>query len=360
MSIRIDTLPSTLRTLARRIDNDQRVGTTAKNGVITLAEFTKAKALGIITAKDAKNAAKLEAKLRAPPPPTPNTGGGNGHVTTPTGFSPWANGPVAGAAEHAFKRDGLSDTYTLVTGKNGIKHNGELTFPVPPDREGYEIQNIDVSFHAPLRQWNSATKREEKPTYCTWFSDAKQLMRKFVDPNADNGNSPEIDNIHPENAADSGVLATAGKTIRVKAENTSIPASETAMTVQWVRVTYKPKNVETKVFNYRGAPLANREWKGKWIQPGQPFTIDVDPNRKVARVEIQWSDKPDDVSYDGAGKWAQGTVKLGNQVLGNPGEHVGSPEWQTFEGRGLKGGKLEISTSGSPLKVFEVRVMYER
>ncbi|MBL9038795.1 MAG: hypothetical protein JNG84_09795, partial [Archangium sp.] len=281
--LRIDSLPSALRTLAKKIDNDKRVGTTAKNGTLTLAEFNKAKALGIITAKDKTNAAKLEAQLKATPA-TPVTGGGTGHVTTPTGFSPWPSGTVSGAVEHTFGRDGLSDTYTLKVGKNGIKPNGEMVIPVPPDREGYEIQNIDVSFHAPLRQWNSTTKREEKPTYCTWFSDAVMLMRKFVDPNADNGNSPEIDNIHPENATDSGVLAKAGKTIRIKAENTSIPASETAMTVQWVRVTYKPKNVETKVFNYRGAPLANREWKGKWIQPGQPFTIDVDPNRKVARV----------------------------------------------------------------------------
>ncbi len=256
---------------------------------------------------------------------------------------------------------GSSDYYSLADGKNGLANGKELSFPTPANRKGMDIQNIDVSFHAPVRQWNKETGREEKPTYCTWYVDDKQLMRKFVDPNQDAGNIPEIDNIHPvNNGAGAGVLAPAGKRVRVVAENTTIPADEQAMTVQWVRVTYKPKNVEESVVSFRGEKLPNQEWKGRWVPTGQSLSIPVDPQKKISRVEVQWSDKPDDVPFDKPGKWAKGTLTLDGKVLGKPGEEVGSPEWQFFEGGGAQGKSLSLTAQSSPIKVFEVKTFYEK
>ncbi|MGA9519965.1 MAG: hypothetical protein WBV82_00795 [Myxococcaceae bacterium] len=255
---------------------------------------------------------------------------------------------------------GNSDYYSIPIGKDGIKHGQAMELPIPPHRQGREIQNIDVSFHAPLRDFDKAKKWENKPTYCTWYTDDTHLMRKFVDPNADNGNSAEIDNIHPHNADDAGVLAKAGKTVRIVAENGKIPADENAMTVQWVRVTYKPQSAEIKSFNFKGAPLPNQEWEGKWVSAGQTLALDVDPNRKISRVEIQWSDKPDNVGYNEPGKWAEGSVLLDGKPVGKEHEHVGSPEWQFFDNlKGIQGQKLEIRAELCPIKVFEVKVHYE-
>lgn len=39
---------------------------------------------------------------------------------------------------------------------------------------------------------------------------------------------------------------------------------------------------------------------------------------------------------------------------------VGSPEWQSFEGHGAKGSKLSIWAEDAALKIFEVRVLYEK
>jgi hypothetical protein len=358
---RIDALPPALRDLARRIDTDRRVGV-RPDGQISSAELQRAKRLGVIGPQDRATFNQLEAHVSGRPSLNPS----GPAVPTPGTFNPWPSqpstptAPPTGVAEHRFAADGMSDTYTLVVGKNGIKPGGELVLPIPPERQGFEIQNIDVSFHAPVRQWNTTTRREEKPTYATFSTDDRQLMRKFVDPNADAGNIPEIDNVHSENASDTGSLGAAGRTVRIRAQNDHLGAGEDAMTVQWVRVNYKPKDVETKTFSFRGRALPNQEWEGQWIRQGQPFTINVDPTRKVSRVEVQWSDKPDTVGFDEPGRWARGTVTLDGQTLGNPGEHVGSPEWQTFEGRGVKGGKLQISAADSDLKIFEVRVLYER
>lgn len=259
------------------------------------------------------------------------------------------------------KQSGNSDYYSIPVGKDGLKNGEALTLQIPPDRQGREIANINVSFHAPLRDWNDATKRENKPTYCEWYADSSPLGRKFVDPNADNGNAPEIDNVHPENdSADLGVLATAGKTVSVKAVNTDIPADETAMTVQWVEIQYKPRDVAMEKHSFRGDPLPNTEWKGNWIQPGQTLAIDVDPTRRISRVEVQWSDKPDDVGYESPGKWATGSLRLDGKPIGAQHEHVGSPEWQVFDNlRGPQGKKLEIAAESCALKVFEVKVYYE-
>ncbi|MCA2979182.1 MAG: hypothetical protein INH41_10660 [Myxococcaceae bacterium] len=369
---RIDALPAPLRDLARRIDSDRRVGV-RPNGAISPDELQRAERLGLIRPQDRATFEQLRAHVAGRPALDP----GGRPVATPGTFSPWPSQPsqptrptqpaqpgrpvaTPGVPEHRLGTDGMSDTYTLVVGKNGIKPGAELVLPIPPERQGFEIQNIDVSFHAPVRQWNAATRREEKPTYATFSTDDRQLMRKFVDPNADAGNIPEIDNVHPENATDTGSLGPVGRTVRIRAQNDHVDAGEDAMTVQWVRVNYKPRNVETKTFSFRGRALPNQEWEGRWVRQGQPFTIDIDPTRKVSRVEVQWSDKPDDVGYDAPGRWARGTVTLDGQTLGNPGEHVGSPEWQSFEGRGVKGGKLQISAADSDLKVFEVRVLYER
>ena len=77
-------------------------------------------------------------------------------------------------------------------------------------------------------------------------------------------------------------------------------------------------------------------------------------------VEVQWSDKPDDVDYNSPGKWAKGSLLLDGKPLGAQGEHVGSPEWQMFDSlRGAQGGKLEIKAEASALKVFELKVYYE-
>lgn len=256
---------------------------------------------------------------------------------------------------------GYSDYYSIPKGKDGIKPGGELVLPIPPHRQGMEIQNIDVSFHAPLRDWDPEKKWENKPTYATWYTGETQLQRKFVDPNADNGNAPEIDNIHPPNASSAGVLAKAERNIRIKAENSHISADEDAMTVQWVRVMYKPSDTDVHSVSFKGAPLPNQEWQGRWVQPGQTLPIDVDPSRKIARVEIQWSDKPDDVGYEQPGKWATGSLRLDGQPIGKQREHVGSPEWQFFDNLGgPKGRKLEIAAESCPLKVFEVRVHYEK
>ncbi len=255
---------------------------------------------------------------------------------------------------------GNSDFYSLAVGKDGIKPGGEISLPIPEYRKGQNIQNINTSFHAPLRQWNSQTHREEKPTYTTWYMDDVRLQRKFVDPNEDNGNAAEVDNIHGSNATGQATLAAAGKAIRITAENASIPKDEVAMTVQWVEVSYEPKNVEAAVTSFRGKALGNGEWEGKWIQPGQTIPITVDPNRKINRIEVQWSDKPDDFGYETPGKWAEGSLILDGKPLGKQREHVGSPEWQTFDNlRGAQGAKLEIATAASPLKVFEVKVYYE-
>lgn len=344
--IRINNLPAPQRAFAEKIAKG--------DGVLTLEELRGARAAGLVGPNELKTFESLEQKLLQLEP-------AETRVSTPAGFDPWAasTGSAAGV-EHTFKRDGASDTYTLLPGKDGIRPGGELVLPIPADREGQEIQNIDVSFHAPLRQWNHSTQREEKPTYCHWYSDREHLMRKFVDPNADNGNAPEIDNIHPPNASDMGVLAKAGKTIRIAAVNEHIPADETAMTVQWVRITYKPKNVDVVTTSFRGESLPNTEWKGKWIAAGESFSIPTDPARKVSRVEIHWSDKPDDVGYNDPGKWALGTVSLDGATLGNAREHVGSPEWQGFEGRGAMGKALTIRADASPLKLFEVKVYYEK
>ncbi|MEW5854341.1 MAG: hypothetical protein AB2A00_36540 [Myxococcota bacterium] len=255
---------------------------------------------------------------------------------------------------------GSADYYSIPVGKDGIKHGAALTLPIPSHRQGMDIQNIDVSFHAPLREYDATRKWENKPTYCTWYTDDTRLMRKFVDPNADNGNAAEIDNVHPSNDNDAGVLAKAGKTIRIVAENGKIPADENAMTVQWVRVTYKPKNAEVKSFSFKGAPLANREWEGKWVPAGQALAIDVDPTRRISRVEVQWSDKPDDVGYNSPGKWATGSLYLDGKPVGKQREHVGSPEWQFFDNlRGAQGSKLEIKAESCAIKFFEVKVYYE-
>jgi hypothetical protein len=155
-------------------------------------------------------------------------------------------------------------------------------------------------------------------------------------------------------------LAPAGKTLRIVADNPHIPAGEDAMTVQWVRVTYKPKGGSAQEFHFKGAPLPNSEWQGKWLQPGQRLGVDVDPSKKIARVEVQWSDKPDDVGFDEPGKWATGSLRLDDRPIGVQREHVGSPEWQFFDNlQGPQGKKLEIEASDSPLKIFEVKVYYQ-
>jgi hypothetical protein len=254
---------------------------------------------------------------------------------------------------------GFADYYSIPVGKDGLKNGQALELAIPENRRGLDIENIDVSFHAPLRDWNAQTKREGKPTYCDWYTDNTHLGRKFVDPNADNGNSPEIDNVHGDNANGATSLGKAGKTVRVVAENTSIPKDETAMTVQWVRVTYRPKNADVKEFHFKGAALPNQEWKGKWLQPGQTLALDVDPKKKISRVEVQWSDKPDDVEFDKPGKWATGSLFLDGKPIGVQNEHVGSPEWQFFDNLGSpQGKKLEIAAEDSPLKIFEVKVYY--
>jgi hypothetical protein len=296
----------------------------------------------------------------------------------PTGFDPPVYGGAVLTGAGQVKRvrvtygdpasTGDSDFFAIPAAVQGIKPGGTMSIPVPAHRRGRAIDNINVSFWAPVRVWDPAGRggagEEKKPTYCTWYLDGTTLQRKFVDPNADNGNAPEIDNVHGANANAQAVLArvpTSGDhSIRIVAENQHIPPSEDAMTVQWVKVSYQPTSDAALSVDLRGAPLPNHEWKGHWIQSGGRYALEVDPTWKISRVDVQWSDKPDDVGYEAPGKWARGTLLLDGKVVGNIDEHVGSPEWQTFENtQGVRGGKLEIRASGSPLKILQVKVYRE-
>lgn len=293
----------------------------------------------------------------------------------PAGFEPPAYGGAVLVGDGKVKRvrvtyadpasTGDSDLYGVPAAAQGIKPGQTMSFPVPAHRRGRAIENINVSFWAPVRQWDPAGRggagEEKKPTYCSWYLDQAMLQRKFVDPNEDNGNAPEIDNVHGSNANAQAALArvplTGDHQLRVVAENQHIPPTEDAMTVQWIKVGYQPTSGAALSVDLRGAPLANTEWEGHWIPNGGSYSLDVDPTWKISRVDVQWSDKPDDVPYNSPGKWARGTLRLDGKIVGTPDEHVGSPEWQTFENtQGVSGGKLEIRASGSPLKIFQVKV----
>ncbi len=420
----ISRLPPRLQPLAQRVDSGLAAARgAAGDGDVTLSELARARAANLFSPADAALASELETLLGGAPAPATRTSPASGQAldvsgvrltrgkpvalpgvdasrpiayvdaaakdgspltvrvgreaqrnradgsATNWGFAQPTFGPVtvegSGALDHATVHyadpaGSFADYFSIPAGQDGIKNGQALTLQLPPSRKGLEIENIDVSFHAPLRDWNAQTKREGKPTYCDWYTDDVHLGRKFVDPNADNGNAPEIDNVHGENASGATTLAPAGRTLKIVAENTHIPASEDAMSVQWVRVTYKPKDAQVQEFHFKGAPLPNSEWKGKWLQPGERLGLDLDPTKKVSRVEVQWSDKPDDVGFDEPGKWATGSLFLDGKPIGVQNEHVGSPEWQFFDNlRGAQGKRLEIAAADSPLKVFEVKVYYQ-
>jgi hypothetical protein len=297
-------------------------------------------------------------------------------ITINTGFNPSFTSnsstpaPVVNTVTTA---EGSSDTYAIPAGKDGLVNGQEMDLMVPANRAGQTLENINVSFHAPVREWDPQGRNgqgeEKKPTYNSWYLNDQFLQKKFVDPNATSGNAPEIDNVHGANSngpAPLGVVpeGSTDSRLRIVAQNQSIDPAEEAMTVQWVTASYRPKNVDTEEKDLRDQPvttLPNSEWKAPWIQPGQTLDIPVDPTRKIARVEIQWSDKPDDTPFESPGKWATGSLMLDGQVLGNPHEHVGSPEWQTFENpTGLSGGKLTVRAEACPLKVFKVRIDYQK
>ncbi len=253
------------------------------------------------------------------------------------------------------------DYFSINPAKQGMVDGQEMRLALPPNRAtGEEIQVIEVSYWAPVRQWNLTTGREEKPTYSDWYVDDRHLQHKFIDPNQDAGNVPEVDNIYPSNSNDPGSLGPAGAAIRIVAESKKIPSTERAMTVQWVKVTYKPKDTEVKTQSFKGEALPNGEWKGKWINTGERIALNLEPGRAVDRVEIHWSDKPDDYGYETPGKWAVGTLQIDGKTVGTAREHVGSPAWQFFEGNGMKGNKLELLAQDSPIKLFEVNVHYKK
>jgi hypothetical protein len=264
---------------------------------------------------------------------------------------------------------GDSDFYAVPQATEGVKPGQLMDFAIPAHRRGQGLENINVSFWAPVRQWDPSGRggqgEEMKPTYCTWSLDSAPLQRKFVDPNATSGNTPEIDNVHGSNAQTQTVLAKVPQSperhsIRVVAENSHIGPNETAMTVQWIKATYQPATAADLQLDLRGEALPNHEWKGHWVAQGQRFNLAVDPTWKIKRVDVQWSDKPDDVGYEAPGRWARGTVLLDGQPVGTPREHVASPEWQTFENtQGRTGGKLEILADDSPLKIFQIKIYRE-